>query len=148
APIDYARFFTESGERAMHEHHVPETVFYRWAIKELAAFFECAPTSDAVLAARAEADPGALAARLLQEANVGALLVDYGFQTDETWPHAELSARLPCRVLPVLRLETLAQSLILRHETFDAAVDAFVASVEGARGAGYVALKSIVAYRT
>jgi predicted TIM-barrel fold metal-dependent hydrolase len=51
-------------------------------------------------------------------------------------------------VFPILRLETFAQALILEHETFDAVLDAFVAGVEGARGAGHVALKSIIAYRT
>ena len=47
-----------------------------------------------------------------------------------------MAARLPCRVVPLLRLETLAQELILRHETFDAVLDAFVAAVEGARARG------------
>lgn len=51
-------------------------------------------------------------------------------------------------MLPLLRLETFAQALILRHETFDAVVDELVAAVEGARAAGYVGLKSIIAYRT
>ena len=123
-------------------------MFFRWAIKELAATFDCAPTTEAVLAARERTSADALAARLLRDANVTTLLVDYGYQTDDTWSHAELTKRLPCRVLPVLRLETFAQELILRHDTFDATVDAFVAAVEGARAAGYVGLKSIVAYRT
>jgi uncharacterized protein len=144
----YARFFTESDEPTMHERHVPQTIFYRWAIKELATLFGCAPTTDAVLAARAKTSAEALGARLLRDANVTVLLVDYGYQTDATWPHADLAARLPCRVVPVLRLETLAQELIVRHETFDDAMDAFVAAIDGARAAGYVALKSIVAYRT
>ena len=60
----------------------------------------------------------------------------------------ELRARLPCRIHAILRLETLAQELILRHERFDAVVDAFVGTVEGARAAGHVGLKSIIAYRT
>jgi len=132
----------------MHERHVPETIFFRWAIKELAVAFACAPTADAVLAAREKTPPDALAARLLREANVATLLLDHGYQTGETWTHAEHEARLPCAVRPLLRLETLAQELILRHDTFDAVVDAFIATVEGARGAGYVGLKSIVAYRT
>ena len=127
---------------------MPETVFFRWAIKELAAAFECAPTIEAVLAARAKTPAAALTTRLLREANVSMLLVDHGYQTDETWSHAELRARVPCDVRPILRLETLAQELILRHDAFDRVVDAFVAAVEGARAAGYVGLKSIVAYRT
>src|SRR5919106_3477092 len=74
APADYARFFTESGERAMHERHVPDSVFYRWAIKELATAFACAPTADAVLAARAKTPLDTLSGRLLRDANVLALL--------------------------------------------------------------------------
>ena len=127
---------------------MPDTVFFRWAIKELATTLDCAPTTEAVLTAREMTSADALAARLLRDANVTALLVDYGYQTDATWSHAELTTRLPSRVLPILRLETLAQALIVHHETFDAVVEAFVAAVEGARTAGYVGLKSIVAYRT
>jgi hypothetical protein len=91
---------------------------------------------------------GVLVQRLLGEANIAVLLVDHGYRTDETWAPAELAARLPCRVLPVLRLETLAQTLILRHETFDGLLDAYSAFVERARADGFVALKSIIAYRT
>jgi len=45
-------------------------------------------------------------------------------------------------------LETMAQELILQYETFDQVVEAFIATVEGARAAGHVGLKSIIAYRT
>ena len=144
----YARFFTESDDATMHARHVPETVFYRWAIRELAAVLACAPTTEAVLAARGGMSADALAQRLLGGANIAVLLVDHGYLTDETWAPAELAARLPCRVMPILRLETLAQSLIVRHETFDAVLDAYSAVLERARADGFVGLKSIIAYRT
>ena len=144
----YARFFTESGDPAMHARHVPETVFYRWAIRELAVSLACAPTTEAVLAARASMPADALARRLLAEANIAALLIDHGYRTDETVPPEELATRLPCRVFPILRLEVLAQELIVRHETFGALLDAYSASVERARAEGFVGLKSIIAYRT
>ena len=146
--IAYAGFFTESGDPAVHARHARETVFYRWAIRELAALLACAPTTEALLAARGRLSPEALAQRLFGEANIAVLLVDHGYRTDETWPPAELAARLPCRVVPVLRLETLAQELIVRHETFDAVVDAYCGFVEGARADGFIAFKSIIAYRT
>lgn len=132
----------------MHARHVPETVFYRWAIRELATILACAPTTEAVLAARGGMSADALARHLLGAANIAILLVDHGYRTDETWPPAELAARLPCRVLPVLRLEALAQELIVRHETFDAVLDAYSACIERARADGFVAVKSIIAYRT
>jgi predicted TIM-barrel fold metal-dependent hydrolase len=144
----YARFFTESSDPTMRARHVPETVLYRWAIRELAALLDCAPTTDAVLAARAGTSADALAQRLLGAANVALLLVDHGYQTDETWPPAEMATRVPCRVRPILRLETLAQALIVQHETLDAVLDAYSALVERARADGFVGLKSIIAYRT
>jgi Predicted metal-dependent hydrolase of the TIM-barrel fold len=144
----YAGFFTESGEPAMHAHHASETVFYRWAIRELSAFLGCAPTTESVLAARATMSADALARRLLGEANIAGLLVDHGYQTDKTWPPAELATRVPCRVWPILRLEVLAQTLIVQHETLDAVLDAYSAVVERARAEGFVGLKSIIAYRT
>jgi uncharacterized protein len=132
----------------MHARHVPETVFYRWAIRELAAILSCAPTTEAVLTARRSMAADALARRLLGEANIAALLIDHGYRTDEMVPPEELATRLPCRVFPILRLEVLAQELILRHESFDAVLDAYSASVERARADGFVGLKSIIAYRT
>ena len=45
-------------------------------------------------------------------------------------------------------MDTTAQELILKYETFDQVVEAFVATVEGAHAAGHVGLKSIIAYRT
>jgi predicted TIM-barrel fold metal-dependent hydrolase len=144
----YARFFTESGDPTMHARHAQETIFYRWAIRELATFLSCAPTTEAVLAARGRRSDDALARHLLGEANIAAILVDHGYRTDETLPPSELATRLPCRVLPILRLETLAQELIIRHETFDAMLDAYFATVESAQADGFVGLKSIIAYRT
>ena len=144
----YQRFFSESGETEMHRRHAPTTIFFRWALKEIARFLDCAPAVEAVLAARAALGPDALADRMFRDANLGMLLVDYGYQTDVSYGHAEMAARLPCPLATILRLETLAQDLIVRHDTLDQAVGDFVATVEGARDAGHVGLKSIVAYRT
>lgn len=146
--VEYQRFFSESGEAEMHERHAPTTIFFRWALKELAAFLGCVPTVEAVLAARAEGGDDALADRMFRTANLAMLLVDHGYQTGESLSQAELAARLPCPLATILRLETLAQDLIVRHETFDQTIADFVATVEGARASGHVGLKSIVAYRT
>ena len=146
--VEYQRFFSESVEAEMHERHAPTTIFFRWALKEIAAFLGCAPTVAAVLTARAAGGADALAHRMLRAANLSMLLVDHGYQTGDSLSHAELAAQLPCRLATILRLETLAQDLIVRHETFDQAIDDFVATVESARASGHVGLKSIVAYRS
>jgi hypothetical protein len=141
---DYPRFFTESGDADMRARHASSTIFFRWATKELAAYFGCPATSDAVVKARAEVDP----ARMLDDAGIATLILDHGYQAQDTLTPAELGARVCRRIVPILRLETLAQDLIVRHETFDAMMAAFDAALSGARADGHFAFKSIVAYRT
>jgi predicted TIM-barrel fold metal-dependent hydrolase len=147
ASAAFQQFFTESLDPTVRTRDVPATVFFRRALRELAGYLGCATSLGAVLGARAAAGDG-LAGRMLRDANIAVLVVDLGYQVGEMATLAELRARLPCRIHSILRLETLAQELILRHARFDAVVDAFVAAVERARAAGHVALKSIIAYRT
>lgn len=146
--LEFQRFFTESSDATMRARHVPNTVFYRWAIKEMAAFLGCESNADAVLTARAAIAPIDLAQRLFQDANITMLLLDYGFQSSENYSYQELRSYLPCRIEPILRLETLAQELIVQQESFAQMLDAYVATVENARVTGHIALKSIAAYRT
>lgn len=145
---EWLGFFSESREPAQVAGHVPHTLFFRHAVKALAGLFGCEATPQAVLAARDRLGPAGWAGRLIRDANIATMLMDYGFRGEENHDHAEMAALLPCRVEPILRLETLAQELILQHDTFGRLFDAFVAEVEAARPAGYVALKSIIAYRT
>jgi len=146
--LEFQGFFSEGGDEATRARHVPNTIYFRWAIKELARFAGSDPTVGAMLAARAALPTRAWTERLFRDAGIPTLLVDYGFQSADALTHAEMAALVPCRVRPILRLETMAQDLIARHETFGQMVDAYVARVEGARAAGCVALKSIAAYRT
>jgi len=146
--VQFQRFFTESGSEVIRREHVPYTVFYQWAIKELAAFHDVEPVVDAVLAARAAVEPMQLARRMFTDANIPLLLLDYGFQGSENLSWQEMSAGVPIRIEPMLRLEVLAQQLIAEHDTFDEMLVAYKTAVEGARASGHVALKSIIAYRT
>ncbi len=145
---EWLGFFSESRDPALVAGHVPNTLFFRYAVKALSALASCKPTPEAVLAARDDRGEEGWLDLLLGDANIDVMLVDYGFRSADNYDHAEMCRLLPCRVGSILRLETLAQELILQYDTFAEVRDAFVAEVEGARDAGYVALKSIIAYRT
>src|ERR1044071_892592 len=147
--LEFQQFFSEGGDAGIVAGHTPNSIFFRWGIKELANFLECAPTTEAVLEARASIPPNELGARMLRDAHIPTLLIDYGLGGADRMSIAEMKASLPdWRIEPILRLETMAQELILKHETFDEVVEAFVSTVEGARSTGHVGLKSIIAYRT
>ncbi len=144
----FQSFFTEAEDPRIHANYAGQTLFFRWAIKELAAYFGCETSPEAVLAARNSVPPNELAQRMFRDANLAVLIVDYGFGTAGNLTPDELQACLPCRIERLLRLETLAQDLILAHDSYDRFLEAFTASVEKARPSGHVGLKSIIAYRT
>jgi hypothetical protein len=103
---------------------------------------------DDVLEARRAQDYKAWVRRLFTDANIDLLLCDYGYGGEGAYDQAQMQALLPCAVKPILRLETLAEALILEHETFEAMLERFSFLVGRAREEGYVALKSIIAYRS
>ena len=127
---EFRGLFSESPDPRQWPH-VATGVTYRRAIRELAAFFGCGPTEKAVYRYRLDSDRDDYASLLLRATNTELLLVDDGFPAPgEGTPWEELGALAGCEAQPVLRIET--------HEPED---------IAGAREAGFVALKTIAAYR-
>lgn len=147
--LAWRRHFTESADPELPARHVASMLFYSRLIRALAGFLGCEPTEAAVLEARAGRDSRDLIAALLRDARIDALLVDQGFPPAErVLPDAEVAALAGIRMLSMLRLETLMQALIAAHDTLDAVEEALRAALADIRAGGYVALKSIAAYRT
>jgi hypothetical protein len=145
----WRRHFTESRAPRMREVFAGQSLFYRRLIRELAAFFGCAPEEEAVLAARGALKEDELISALLRAAHIEALLIDQGFPPRELLlPDTEITRLAGCRTMPMLRLELLMQDLIEQYETLVTVEEALRVALADLRGAGYVALKSIVAYRT
>jgi predicted TIM-barrel fold metal-dependent hydrolase len=109
-------------------------VTYRRAVRALADFLGCEPTEEAVYARRLATDPAEYAAAYLRATNTELLLVDDGFPPPDvgtSWD--EIGELAGCRALPVLRLETRREHAAGETST--------------ARERGFVALKTIAAYR-
>ncbi len=86
---------------------------------------------------------------LLHAANVDTLLLDTGFPPpDEVFSVPELGGLAGCRAEPMLRLENLMEDLLGKHGSFADTEEALAVALDDVRGQGYVALKSIAAYRT
>ena len=142
------------------------TLWIRYAVRQLAAFFDCAPTVEAVAAARNSAMTGghpayagslyaamsggysAYAGRLYAAAGITALVADMGYPQ----PPVDLDAfrtELPAEVVPLFRIEPLIADLLAAPIGWDEFRrrydDAIVHALEKD---GYRGLKSIIAYRT
>jgi uncharacterized protein len=115
-------------------------VTYRRAIRELAAFLGCEATEEAVYRHRLATGFTDYAAALLRATNTEALFVDDGYPPrGEGTSWQELGQLGACEARPVLRIERVAAEL---------GEDAVREEVAAARADGFVALKTISAYRT
>jgi uncharacterized protein len=141
----FLRIFTEATDGRLVAQHLPHSVTYRRAIRHLAAFLDCAPTPEAILDARQRRP--AYPAALCRDAGIQALLVDSGYPPG-TLSLSQLQAGCGCQVGEVLRLETLAEELLLTAADFGHFEDGFREALHAAKSRGAVALKSIVAYRS
>ena len=141
--------FTESTDPGMLRDHVASTAFYRRLIRTLADFLGCEPEEEAVFAARSGRNGRELTGALLRAANVDTILLDTGFPSpEEVFPVPELGEMGGCRTEPMLRLEILMESLLAEHDSLEDVKEALATELDDVPGRGYVALKSIAAYRT
>ncbi|HET8750888.1 MAG TPA: amidohydrolase family protein [Gaiellaceae bacterium] len=127
---EFRGLFSESPDPRQWPH-VATGVTYRRGIRELAELFGVEPAEEAVLAYRLATEPREYARRLLAETNTEHLLLDDGFPPTDvgtSWDELADWVGIPAR--PVLRVET--------HPLED---------VGNAREQGFVALKTIAAYR-
>jgi predicted TIM-barrel fold metal-dependent hydrolase len=140
---------TESTDPGMARDHVASTALYRRLIRTLAGFLGCEPEEGAVFAARAGRGERELTGALLRAANVDTLLLDTGFPPpEEVFPVPETGELGDCRAEPMLRLEILMENLLIEHDSLAGVEAALTSALDDVRGQGYVALKSIAAYRT
>ncbi len=147
--VRFRGYFTEASDSSLAEHHVQNSVYYLWALHQLATFFGCAHTEEDVLAARNSMGSDALLEHLYRAANIDTLILDPAYPLSSECYSPERMGQLGhCRTAKMLRLETLMQQLILEHDDFDAMLEHFSTEVGYAREHGFCALKSIVAYRT
>jgi predicted TIM-barrel fold metal-dependent hydrolase len=149
--MDGLRFrglFTESSSPVFAEEHIQHTVYYLWMLRQMASFYGCANTEDAILAERNKLDTVSLAERLYRAANIDTLVLDTGYPSPEACLSPEQMGQIAhCRAVKLLRLEVLMQQLVVEYSDFDELVARFDQELSDMRGRGYAGFKSIAAYR-
>lgn len=148
-PDDLRAHFSEAHSPILAREHVDSAAHYRWALRQLAAALGVNPTAEDVLAYRCVRPQTSYARELAQKTNLACMLLDEGYPPPtEAHSSAELQDMLGVPVYRILRLEVLVQDLLLRERSLTTLVESFDAILSDLRRAGYVALKSIAAYRT
>lgn len=143
----FAAYFTEAYDPQVLHEHTPHGVFFLRSVRDLAAFYGCEATRDAVLSARAGKPYLELSRRLIAAANIREVLIDDGFLKRELMSVEECGAAFPWTVRRILRLETELAGLVPQYENAGTLLDAFEALLRR-EAPNLAALKSVIAYRT
>lgn len=149
--LQFRAYFTEASDPVFAAQHVANSVYYLWMLRQLALFFGCQRKNDEdeVVAARNRLDADTLLEHFYRAARIDTLILDVGHPQPEICYSPQRMGELGhCRVAQMLRLETLMQDLIVEVEDFDELLARYTSALTNLRARGYVALKSIVAYRT
>ena len=137
--------FTEGGDPALVMHHASHTLFYRRSLREIAGLLGCAPSEDEILSRRREMGERDLTALCFEASMLSAVFLDDGLlpEMSHSWEwHRQF---VPVR--RILRIESLAETLMESSESFDSFVDAFQSRIDPPPRET-VAFKSIAAYRS
>ena len=140
--------FTESVEPRQIAEHVANTAVFRDALRRLGAELGCEPTEEAVLEARAARDPAVHLLALLRASGTGTMLLDHGHALAGAMDAGEHRRAVPLPQREVVRLETLAETLVARCRSVGEWLDAVRTELRRAvEDGGAVAVKTIAAYR-
>jgi uncharacterized protein len=144
----FRSYCTEGRDPALAEQHVQNSVYYRWMVRQMALFYGCVCSEEAVLAARNRLDGESIVERLLRAANIDTLVLDPAYPLPEyCYSPAHMGQLGHCRTVKLLRLETLMQQLVVQYSDFDECCERFEQAISDIRARGYCGFKSIVAYR-
>jgi hypothetical protein len=147
-PLDaFRRPFTEASIPAVWTENVPTLIGYQWMVRELARVLHCAPTEDAVLAARNGMAAVPYHRLLADAANLGACYDDDLFAAGQALPIDVWAEIIQRPVERVLRVETFVEQGYAACETLDDALERLTREII-APARRLVSLKSIAGYRT
>jgi uncharacterized protein len=141
---EFRALFTEARREP---GRVVESVFYRWAVRELAEILGLGVSEDfpeveaAVLSARASAPTG-YARRLMREANLEALLLDTGYGGGGALEEHESLLQSP--VFEIVRIESIAERLLPEAQS---ARELLATIEENLCRSEALGLKTVIAYR-
>ena len=145
APLE--AYFTEAYNPLILQRFVPDTLFYRRSLRDLAGLYGCAPTTEAIQEARLGRNYLALCAELFRRAHIGRVLIDDGFWPDRLWSVQQMQERLPLPVERVVRIESELGTLLPLYDSVKTLLNA-LEDVLRAADQSAAAFKSIIAYRS
>jgi len=146
---EFRAHFSEARSPSVSRGHVVSSVPYRWTLRQLGDALDQEPSEEHIIRVRESRPFAEYCRNLAQRGNISCLLLDEGYPPPgQAYASHEIQAMLGLSVRRIVRIETLLQELIPGARQLSDVVSAFDRILSDVRAAGYVAIKSIAAYRT
>lgn len=138
--------FTESSQDKVFEKDVPHSLSYLHLIKCLKSIFDF-DTEDEYLKLRNASLESAHVKSLFEKKFYKSILIDDGYDKDSMITLDEFEEIANCKMYRILRIETVLENLISKHDSasLETILDELVVEISEAKN--LVGLKTIVAYR-
>jgi hypothetical protein len=128
-----------------------DTLFVRFLVHQLAAFFSCEPTIEQIVTQRnrrSQEDFRGYVEQLFKACRLTALVTDFGYPKPPL-AIAQFKAFTPAEVVPVYRIETFIDTWVHKDISWGEFIRQYQTTLTDALDhQGYRGLKSIIAYRT
>lgn len=152
AGVDFLREGGVEPEIAVNQvqnvrHH---TVYFRYFVRQMATFFECEPTIEAVVTARNAATQNfpEFVQRLYAACGLTAMVTDFGYPKPPL-DVTQFRATTPLEVIPLYRIETFIDEWLDKDISWAEFSHAYDQTISNAlERDGFRGLKSVIAYRT
>ena len=143
--MSFTAAFTQTNNPEIITNHACHTLFYQRSLRDISVLFNCQPIAESIIQYRQELGLELLTQKCLDRSNVEAIYLDDGFLPDEVIPAPWYEKFVV--VKHILRLEYLAERLILEEKKFDAFIDSFRQAIDPPPPE-VIAFKSICSSRT
>lgn len=140
-------YFTEAYDPVILNDFVKDNLYFRRSVRDLAEFYKCEATTEAVLEARQTWNYQELCQTMFKAANISHWLIDDGIWVDKLMTVEESGAHVGVPTYRVARLETELAKLLPNFDSPEILLSAFSEHLYKL-APSVVSFKSIIAYRT
>ena len=143
---EFTKWFTE----ASYSDYLQDTLFFNYSVNNISEFLNCESNIESIIETRNKYDFSKLINKYFEDAKIDYFLCDHGFQTIPNKLNSkDLKTYINCKIKDILRIETLAESLICKHKNFTDYINEYETTLEQLILTNEcVAFKSIAAYRS
>jgi uncharacterized protein len=140
-------YFTEAYDPVILNNFVKDNLYFRRSMRDLAEFYQCEPTTEAVLTARQQWNYQDLCQQMFKAASISHWFIDDGIWADKLMTVVESGTHVGVPTFRVARLETELAKLLPNFDSPEKLLGAFSEHLYKI-APEVVAFKSIIAYRT